>query len=340
MLGVSEFIYSLQNLVLARYAMFRYFILSVNLRMHVCVQRGWQCLRFWVSYTRVWGMWELTFRFWGGSLWSSRFLRSPPLFFLLHVAALKKTLAVSTDVEIILEESVCVGGRASFVKRGIQVHMRACRSLPLPQSTLGRPWVWPARKWNPCASQARNSPAKLQERGTAYVSSRKTNSPHSTSDNAFQLLFSFSNLFWIICLPLQKYFWVVKTEVYWLETYTGCCLSSAQAHAHPCTLDWGGVLCVYRTALPLIGRIDHFHMAVGCTSATDVSLPPCIFVLLLISPCSLERCMVGNRMSPTRWHVSTLHFLFSQSLCLCFCLIIDSLNLSFNGLFNADSHCD
>lgn len=100
-LWVGEFVYS-------RYATFRYFILSVNLRMHVRVQRGWQCVRFWVSYTRVWGMWELTFRFWGGSLWSSRFLRSPPLFFLLHVAALKKTLAVSTDVEIILEESVCV----------------------------------------------------------------------------------------------------------------------------------------------------------------------------------------------------------------------------------------
>lgn len=41
---------------------------------------------------------------------------------------------------------------------------------------------------------------------------------------------------------------------------------------------------MYRAALPLIGRIDHFHMAVGCTSATDVSLPPCVFVLLLISP--------------------------------------------------------
>lgn len=279
---------------------------------------GWQCVRFWVSYTGVWGMWELTFRFWGGSLWSSRFLRSPPLFFLLHVAALKKTLAVSTDVEIILEESVCVGGRASFVKRGIQVHVRACRSLPLPQSTLGRPWVWPARKWNPCASQARNSPAKLQERGTAYVSSRKTNSPHSTSDNPFQLLFSFSNLFWLICLPLQKYFWLVQTELYWLETCTGCCLSSAQAYALACTLDWGGVLWVYRTALPLIGRIDHFHMAVGCTSATDVSLPPCVFVLLLlISSCSLERCMVGNRMSPHL--VACLDFalpVFSVSLSL------------------------
>lgn len=164
-----------------------------------------------------------------------------------------------------------------------------------------------------------------------YLAEKQT---RPTSDNAFQLLFSFSNLFWIICLPLQKYFRVVKTELYRLETHMRCCLSSAQAYALACTLDWG-VLCV-----PLIGRIDHFHMVVGCTSATDVSLPPCVFVLLLLSPCSLERCMVGNRMSPTRWHVSTLHFLFSQSLYLCFCLIIDSLILSFNDLFNADSHSD
>ncbi len=46
--------------------------------------------------------------FWGGSLWSSSFLRSPPLFFPSPCSCAQKSLAVFTDVEIILEESVCV----------------------------------------------------------------------------------------------------------------------------------------------------------------------------------------------------------------------------------------
>ncbi len=120
--------------------------------------------------------------------------------------------------------------------------MRARRSLPLPQSTLGRPWVWPARKWNPCASEARNSAAKRQERGTAHVSSRKTNLPHSTSDNAFQLLFSFFCLFWIICLTLQKYILSGNDRTLHAGNNTYCVAWVVCTLA--CTLDWEGVLCV------------------------------------------------------------------------------------------------
>lgn len=102
-----------------------------------------------------------------------------------------------------------------------------------------------------------------------YPAEKQTRpTPHLTTpfSSCFHFLI-YSGLFVYLC---KNTFWAVKTELYRLETYLVCRLSSI----HTCTHTRLKTCCVYRTALPLIGHIDHFHMAVGCTSATDVSLPP------------------------------------------------------------------
>lgn len=155
----------------------------------MCI-RGWQCMRFWVSYTRVWGDVEADISFWGGSLWSSRFLRSSLLFFLLRVAALLKKVWLSLQMWNHFRESMCVweaGLRLWSVGfRSIWEHAEASPCPKAPWEGLG---FGPLVNETPVLVRLEIAQQKLQERGTAHASSRKTNSPHSTSDNAFQLLF-------------------------------------------------------------------------------------------------------------------------------------------------------